>query len=521
MLDRTTPSQIPQVARYKPIDLLLAPPHAPVPGNPYDALFEAEFVGPCGEAVTIPGFYDETLGYVVRFSPTHEGAWRYTTRSGVVALDGVTGGMECSPNRNPVMHGPLCVDPDHPRHFLYADGTRCFPLGYEVDWLPVIDEGDTSLRRVESFLDGILRAGFDLVTFNTFAYAARDWVDESCERDPRYVRPERAPWQGGNLRPDYSRMDGAFFAQCDRVILALLRRGMLAHMMIHVYNKQVNWPVLGSPDDDRYWRYVLARYQAFPNMIWDPSKEPFYQPAEYIWGRIALIRHLDGYGRLLTVHDANLPQLPNPWSRRYHDPRKDRTDSLADVKSDQIHSDWYGDAVRNYRAAPRPYINIEYGYERGVEELPTYGVRQDWREVLRRTWHVTMGGAYANYYYSNTAWNLFVPHPEPPGYRVHRLYRDFWESTRYWLLAPDARPLGHSTRDGVFCRALGGEEYVVWDETGQGFELIVSQPSRSLRATWFDPLTGERAGGGELQAGTHRLRAPWEDGRWAVLHARI
>ena len=44
-------------------------------GQPFDASFRAVFRGPQGEALAVPGFYDETKGYIARFSPTQVGQW--------------------------------------------------------------------------------------------------------------------------------------------------------------------------------------------------------------------------------------------------------------------------------------------------------------------------------------------------------------------------------------------------------------------------------------------------------------
>lgn len=522
-LTLSSPDESAVVERYHLVDLALAPTTAAVPGNPFVVEFGATFYGPAGQALTVPGFYDGDNGYLVRFSPTVEGTWHYQSHSDIPALDGAKGVVHAVPNENPNIHGPLHVDPHHPHHFLYEDDTRCFLMGYEVNWLPLIDQVPSDLTRIDAFLDSIAGAGFNMVTINTYAHAFRSAVPEGLESDPRYATPRLAPWVGGNDSPDYDRFNVAFFRHYDRVTVDLLERGLLAHTMIQVYNKSVNWPEFGSDADDLYWRYFIARYQAFCNVIWDPAKESYRQPAAYVWDRLGLIRQLDGYRRLVTVHDANTPSRPKAgWIRRFHDPRKDLSDALADFKSDQVHQDWYADALRNYGASQRPYVNIEYGYERGVEALPSCNPDGwwDWREVLRRTWLVTMGGAYPNYYYCNTAWSLFLPFPEPPGYAAHRRHRDFWLGTHYWLLTPDNTPLGSSIREGVYCRANQGREYVVWDESGEGFELTVARTDVELNATWFDPITGERVDAGVVSNGTHHFVPPWGSGNWAVLHVR-
>ena len=511
------------IPQYEPLDVLIAPTDAIRSDDPFGIALEATFYGPGGAMVTVPGFFDERLGYVVRFSPTEVGPWRLRTCSTEPTLDALEGRITCVPNENPHIRGPLSIDAEHPRHMLWSDGEHVFVLGYEANWLLLVDQQPSNLGRIDTFLDSISAHGFNMVTVNLYAHTCRGWLTAEQEDDDRYIKPALAPWVGGNDAPDYRRFDSAFFAHADRVMDDLRARGILAHIMIHVYNKQVNWPELGSSEDDLYWRYVLARYQAFPNVIWDVAKESYYQPPEYIWRRVGTIRQLDGYGRLVTVHDANTPYNPErEHSMRWHHPDKELSDVLGDFKADQVHTHWYEDAARNYAAWPRPYMNIEYGYEQGVEDLPTYRVKQDWREVLRRTWRVVMGGAYPNYYYSNMAWNLFVPLPEPPGYRPHGILKRFWEDTHFWTLAPNPAPLGDSDagdgiQDGVFCRCAIGAEYVVWDEQGEGFTLLIDG-DKLLSGAWLNPLSGETVAIEPVRPGEHRFTPPWGAGAWAVLH---
>ncbi len=507
--------------QFEPCDLVLAHAALSVRGNPLDVRFRATFRGPRGALITVPGFYDSDLGYVVRFAAVLPGTWWYEATSDEPALSGIEGSLKVVESPNGRVHGRLRLEPDYPRHFRFEDGTRYYMMGYEANWLMFVDQETGETGRIERFLDGIAAAGFNMVTVNAYAHNCPGWLTPEQERDPKYITPRHAPWVGGNAAPDYGRFDPAFFRHYDRVMALFLERGIVAHVMLHVYNKGVNWPEPGSPDDERFWRYFVARYQAFCSVIWDTAKESCNRPAEYIWSRIAAIRRHDGYGHLVTVHDANRPH-PSVSGRPQsaYDPRKEWSDALVDFKADQVHRDQYQDALRNYMALPRPYVNIEYGYEQGVDTYPTYRVKQNWREVLRRTWLVTMGGAYPNYYYSNTAWNLFVPEPEPPGYAAHGIYMDFWLGTRWWLLAPDARPLGADAGPGLYCRADPAVEYVVMVERDAPFALHVEGAARSLSGTWVDPFTGQRQDTGEASSGVHTYRTPWPDLEFAVLHVR-
>src|SRR5947209_7253853 len=109
---------------------------ARVSGNPFDAELRAEFQGPSGLRLSVPGFYDGDGVWKIRFSPTVPGPWSFRTESGVPELNGRTqSDIQCEPNRTANIHGGLLVDPLHPAHFIYQDGSRYFLMGYEADWL--------------------------------------------------------------------------------------------------------------------------------------------------------------------------------------------------------------------------------------------------------------------------------------------------------------------------------------------------------------------------------------------------
>ncbi|GAA4431344.1 hypothetical protein GCM10023169_35780 [Georgenia halophila] len=508
------------VGQHEVVDLLLC--EEPGPGNPFDAAVRVTLNGPEGAVVTVPAFWDSRRGHIARVSFPQSGTWSVTvSEAGELNLAAVsfqaTVGAAGSERRG----GPT-VDKEHPRSLVFADGTRFFPIGYEVDWLLMIDQRDHSLARVTAFLDTIQDVGFTMVTVNAYAHSFRRHVPEDLESDPRWIVPSFAPWVGGNEAPDYGSFDPDFFEHMDRVVAELDRRGLIVHLMLHVYNKDVNWPELGSPDDDRYWRYMVARYQAFTSIFWDTAKESYHQSADYIWRRLALIRRHDGYRRLLTAHDVNIPP-GHDWgesSRRYADPDKDLLDNVVDVISDQVLLDIYNDALTRTTRFAKPYINIEFAYESGLDDLPSDAEDhdQDWREVTRRHWQVTMGGAYPNYYYRNTAWSLFVPDPTPPGYAAIRVLADFWKMTRYWLLRP-APELVRSEATDVYARANEGSEYVVYSQSGHEFELELPESRVPARCEWWDPYTGHREAGPVARDGARVMSCrPPSAGDAAVLY---
>lgn len=498
------------VAAHDVVDLLLG--SEPAPGNPFDAEIRVTLRGPDAALITVPAFWDPPRGYVARVTFPSTGSWHASiTADGGLGLE-LSLPVHVTPTTRAAEHGPLVVDRNYPRHLVHADGTHRFIRGYEVNWLLMVDQHDPSLTRVRGFLDTIEAAGFTMVTVNAYAHSFRKHVPAELESDPRWIVPTIGPWLGGNADPDHSRLDPAFFAHMDDALALLHERGIVTHLMLHVYNKDVNWPELGSADDDRYWRYIVARYQAFSTIMWDTGKESYHQPADYVWTRLALIREHDGYGRLLTAHDVN-PPAGHDWGefgRRYTHPDKELLNALVDVVSDQVLIGIYDDALARTTRFAKPYINIEFGYESGLDDLPSDAEDhdQDWQEVTRRHWQVVMGGAYPNYYYRNTAWSLFLPEPTPPGYAAIKVLAEFWDGLRYWLLSPANHLLSHQG-ESTWARADGGDQFVVYAQEGGEFALDLSGATAAVAGHWLDPYTGATVPVPPLSRGRHRLASPW------------
>ena len=489
------------VSRWEPYDCAFrsSTRHA----NPFGVRFTARVRGPEGRAFTMPGFYDGGGVWRVRVSPTTEGRWTLRTRSDDPQLDGRRAELECVANTNQRVHGGLRVDPEHPHHFIFEDGTRYFLMGYECDWLWALDMGKPELTTLEPFLDTLAAHGFNHVILNAYAHDC-PWRKGTTGPDD-FGPPPKYAWRGSNARPDHSRFNLAYWRHYDRVIAALHRRGIVAHVMIKVYNKMVNWPLPASPDDDRYFRWLIARYAAFPNVVWDFSKEANNEPSiRYKRGRLRFLRKHDPYRRLLTVHDD---------SRTYD---AGHYGDLLDFRSDQQHRDWHAVLLRQRKQNAWPVVNVEFGYEHGPDgpDDLTYRVGQPPEEVARRAWEICLAGGYTAYYYTYTAWDVIRPGHVPPGYACFRRLRDVFEGTRYWRLKPSDRLVtaGH-------CLADPGREYVVFLDQPQPFTLRLRRSSAPLAGEWLQPLTGERRRAQALRSGSVTLTPPraWPAGP-VVLH---
>jgi hypothetical protein len=299
---------------------------------------------------------------------------------------------------------------------------------------------------------------------------------------------------------------------------ALFEAGITAHLFIKVYNKMVNWPAPRSWEDDLFFTYVVARYGAFSNVVWDFSKESYNERDKaYCANRLAFVRAQDPYGRLMTAHDD--------WTLHFDQRYAGLLDFVTDQKHDNL-STRVMDLRRLLR--PMPVINEEFAYEcgpGGVEDLSYHPrVRHTAEEHVLRSWEVVFGGGYPGYYYLYTAWDVVRPDDLPPGYALHKRLVGFMRETEWWLLEP--RPEVVDRNHGrCLARALpgggpGGWEYLIYNNgtptpRGEGQRLTVNFPNAAYGRTTFDadwlhPLTGERQRTQLEVQPRMQLRAPFE-----------
>ena len=479
-----------EVPRWQPHDFTF--PCDTVAENPFQVAFSVEATGPNGLRLNLPGFFDGDGIWRARVSPTACGPWSLLTHSSLPGLDQRWVEFTCTTNQPPHVHGGLRVDPQHPGHFVFEDGSRFFFMGYECDWLWALDSQDPGLRTLTPFLDQLAASGFNCILLNAFAYDT-SWRQGKTGPDD-FGPPPLYAWGGDNATPDHTRFNLAYWQHYDRVIAAMNQRGIMAHILIKVYNKQVKWPRKGSPEDDQYFRWLIARYAAYPDIQWDFSKESNNEKdLDYKLGRIQFIRDHDPYRRLITTHD----DLRSFDSGAYN--------GVLDFRSDQVHSQWHASLLDHRRQKAWPVVNVEFGYEHGPGGLndKTYHVAQAPEEVCRRAWEIYMAGGYGAYYYTYTAWDVIRPQDSPPGYAYFRRLRDFFATTAYWQM----EPADDLVSEG-FCLADRGHEYVVFLNRAGPFTLRLEGLAAPLNARWYQPLTGKWHEAGTLAAGMAELRPP-------------
>ncbi|MBT4136276.1 MAG: DUF5060 domain-containing protein [Candidatus Latescibacteria bacterium] len=494
-----------QIARFEVHNFEL--PSDTVHENPFAVQLSATFTHASGVTLKVPGFYDGNGVWQIRFSPTLEGAWRGVVASDDAILAGVGDlFVACLPNENTRVHGRLVVDEKTPHRFLFEDGSVCIPLGFEWDWMTAYHQvhgGEETVDRenptFDEAVDLLCDGGFNYVMANLYAhYYHRTEISERTE-NYLYQRPEHYLFDGTNDDPDHTRLNVGFFQMFDRAVAALHERGVVLHLMIQVQNKKVNWPEWLSDEDDQFWAYVIKRYQAYSNVIWDISKETYNLlnrsgSHDYALSRIALIREVDGYGNLITAHDTERES----WGK------ETVVDAACDFVSDQVKfggtvEGWEmasayklnREAVRRWRNIEKPYLNMEYGYEVGEPPLaaPIPKMTMSGETMLLWTWALYVGGAYANYYYCNTSWDINRFYPIPESWTRFRFLTDFLTLMDFNCLVPD-----NDYVDRGMCSAEPGKQYFVFLPEGGNTQIDLStiESGANVSVVWMDIWTGER-----------------------------
>ena len=474
-----------EVEQYAPFDFVY---RATAPGNPFDAAVTGEFSGPHNQKLRVAGFYDGNQTWRIRFSAPTPGAWTLRTVSDIPALNGKTESIQARANSNRRVHGILRADPEHPYHFRYEDGARFYLMGYEADWLWGADMLDPQRKLMHRLIDQIDARGFNYVLINVYAHDTRWCPGKVNEWDfgpsPVY------PWEGTNDKPDHSRLNPKFFQIFDGMMNALRDKGMVAHLMLKVYNKAVKWPAPGSVDEARFFRYVVARYQAYPNLVWDFAKESYNEKNNVLQKNLLdLVRAEDTYRHMVGVHDDDSYE----W-----DPT---LNTNLDLRIDQQHEDWEQMIAFDRHMRPRPIVNVEFSYELGVEPLPTHtNVNQvDWKENLRRAYRIAMAGGYLAYYYNNTAWDIVKPDPEPPGHARWQILKETFEKLPYWRMDPVP-----ALAVGTTCLAETASNWLCYVEPTdirnrpRRIHLNLSGLPGQFNAQWVNTWTGATQPGGSV-----------------------
>jgi hypothetical protein len=259
----------------------------PSTGNPFVEVNLSATFHLRNRSLTVEGFYDGDGSYKIRFMPDELGLWTWTTASNASSLNGKSGAFECiaPESRN---RGPVSVRDGF--HFAYADdtpyiecGTTCYAWAFQ---------SEETQRQTLATLSA---SPFNKLRMCLFP----KWYQHNRKEPPMYPFP-----RNGDTN-DFSTFNVAYFQHFDRLIVALDLIGVQADLILfHPYDK---WGYQSMPAevDDRYLRYVIARFSAYRNVWWSLANEFDLMKSKTTadWDRYArVVSEYDAFSHLRSIH---------------------------------------------------------------------------------------------------------------------------------------------------------------------------------------------------------------------------
>ncbi len=501
----------------------------PPPGNPFT---EAEVTGECAPAAAdsstptvarrVDGFCDSEDGslFRIRFMPMAPGEHRYSItykRGGVEQRH--TGSFTA---RRGSRQGMVRVDAEHPFHFVWSGtGAHYFYNSTTAYWLLGWRE------------DAVIRASIDRlaklkvnrlrVALNGRTTGGARWKEDAIKPDDQFQFrlepwPAARPLDIENPGYDVTRFHLEFFRKCERMLRHARDRGMVVSLIFHLDGRDKGVDPfghggMGGADEQRYYRYVIARCAAFENVMWDVTNEwHLFRNESWVEQMGAFVRECDPYDHVTSVHGkGTFPFRASPWADYAMFQSWDEHGSYAFMlknRQEQVKA-----------GKPMPQVNEEYGYEDHYPYPWGEGRKSPARAADNRrrlAWEMTMAGGYqttgerANIA-GQGGWITGRGNRDMVMLQGYAHLHDFFTGVPWWK----TEPRGDLADSGALCLAKPGELYIAYLPKG-GATALKLEPGR-YRARWFNPRTGKFTSLGAVEGPQWKSPAAPDAEDWALL----
>ncbi|WP_288381111.1 DUF5605 domain-containing protein [uncultured Massilia sp.] len=340
-------------------------------GNPFIDLELGATFTQGSESYAPEGFYDGDGTYRIRFMPPSAGQWRWVTRSNHPDLDGKKGAFVAVEGKN---KGPVRVANVH--HFAHADGTPFRPFGttiYEWAFQPEAKKRQT--------LETLRKTAFNKARMLAVPPYKPYYLSGATRlTDFPFVGSSRADF-------DFSRFNPVYFRNLERDVQRLSDLGIQVDLILfRPYDKgQWGFDTTSDAVNQRFVRYMVARFAAYQNIWWSMANENSYikHLGDEDFDRyFQIVQKHDPYGHLRSIHNADrIYDYNKPWVTHV---------SLQ-----------YYNAVKVFGVSPllrdiyrKPIVHDEINYE--GNSASRWG-QLSGEELTRRFWIALTGGAYATH----------------------------------------------------------------------------------------------------------------------------
>jgi hypothetical protein len=472
----------------------------PLAANPFtDVIVTAVVAGPGELPRRIEGFADDPQGRVwkVRFMPSRVGEHRLSVS--VAAPEGGRALSGAFTAREGGRKGPVRIDRANPYHFVW-EGSGQHYFWNSTTTYGIVGWDDASMEKIVDRLhrlrvnriratllwrvrDGM--AWFEPVTpGGNFTMTLNPWVA---------ARPDDVDNPGF----DVTRFNVEHFRKYERLLRLCRERDIVVSVIPYTDGARKGTDPfgrerMGNADEQRYYRYLVARFAAYANVMWDVTNEyHLFRDEAWVERMGTLVKEWDPYDHLTSVHGH--PRFPF------------RKSTWVDFAMYQSWDEAGGHAfmLKNRQeqqkaGRPLPQINEEYGYEDhypvgwGGNKKPPARSTDNRR---RLAWGMTMAGGYQT---TGERANTGTNHTPDTGggwingrgddgmklLEAHGYLLDFFTSFDWWR----TEPRDELVDGGNHCLADVGRAYAVY--LPKGGSVTVKVEPGSYRPRWFDPRTG-------------------------------
>ncbi len=478
--------------------------------NPFtDATVEGSFCLKGEKPLAVDGFCDSADGSVfrIRFMPSKPGAYDYTIAYREGAFEKSHRGAFQA--RDEKKKGIVRVDPEFPAHFQWEGSKeRYFWNGTTAYWLAgwndetirqAIDRLDRlKVTRIRAALSGRVKDG-------------RAWFEDVFPTDKFSFRLE--PWVARNPssleKPDFdvTRFNLAYWQKWERLLEHARGKDMVVSVIFYVDGRRPGVDPfgktgMGGADEQRYYRYAVARLAPYANVMWDIANEyRLFRDDAWAEKMGAFVKQRDPYDHLASTHGhGDFRFRKSPWA------------DFALYQSWDEHGG-YGFMLKNrleQAGTSRiiPQVNEEYGYEdhypQGWGENRKAPARSAETRV-RLAWEICLAGGYQTTGERASPLGGWINGSGDDTMIMLELYGhlyDFFTSMTWWKLAPDTHlvtatqphPAAKDTAKApprtFAARSAEGDLAAVYVPGGGVVTLKGELLKDQLKPLWFSPRDG-------------------------------
>jgi len=482
----------------------------PSADNPFtDVVVEGQFNLDGEQPIQVDGFCDSENGSIfrIRFMPTQPGNYNYSVKYRQDSYEIIhTGSFIAQDGQR---HGIVRVDPEHPWHFLWeGTGEHYFWNSTTTYWLVGWDDeticqnidrlAALKVNRVRAAIMGRVKDGRawyeNVFPTDKFTFLLNSWQAE---------RPDSLENPGF----DVTRFNVSHWQKYERLLRHAREKDVIISVIFYVDGRRPGTDPFGKEHaggeaEQRYYRYAVARFAAFANVMWDVTNEyRLFRDDAWAEKMGTLIKKWDPYDHLMSVHGhGDFRFRTSPWADFAMYQRWDEHGGYAYMLKNRNEQAETGHII--------PQVNEEYGYEDHYpvgwgesRKAPARSAdnrrRLAWGMYMAGCYQTTgerantetgcgpdTGGGWINGRGDDTMTML-----EGYGHIV-----DFFTSISWWELNPDNTFIqispANSEQQVYASRSEKGDLAVIYFPVGA--EIIVKPGTleEGLKTEWFNPRNG-------------------------------